>query len=287
MPGERIRPRALTLPAVSVPRRLPLTRAERVTPAAASNPLAFLVASAAADATAAMARIALFHMAGARQRSKSLPAGSCSRRLSGQVEIACTSDAHLALIWEKALRHSWPVTLGPGIPAAFTGPGRALIGLCDWIETDFSAGHFRVCFSPVIWEWKTTLAFYNRTGRAPAGEGGSPVGDARPTVLHSRDYGKALPGRAVDPTRLTMIRVDAKAKADQTGRVRDWITALVSSVPAPGRRASCRSRRGQRRARIPSSTRLRAGTRWTIGRRLRCRTTVPISAAICVRSAAK
>ena len=60
-----------------------------------------------------------------------------------QVEIACASDAHLALVWEKALRHNWPVTLGAGIPATFTRPGRALLGLCDWIETDFSAGHLR------------------------------------------------------------------------------------------------------------------------------------------------
>ena len=60
-----------------------------------------------------------------------------------QVEIACASDAHVALIWEKALRHEWPVTLGPGIAAPSTRPGRALIGFCDWIETDFSAGHLR------------------------------------------------------------------------------------------------------------------------------------------------
>ena len=43
-------------------------------------------------------------------------------------------------VWEKALRHDWPVTLGPGICAARTRPGRALLGFCDWIETDFSAG---------------------------------------------------------------------------------------------------------------------------------------------------
>ena len=44
----------------------------------------------------------------------------------------------MALIWEKALRHDWPVTLGSGIPACQTRPGRALRGLCDWVETDFA-----------------------------------------------------------------------------------------------------------------------------------------------------
>ena len=60
-----------------------------------------------------------------------------------QVEIACASDAHVSLIWEKALRHGWPVTLGPGIGAALTRPGRGLIAFCHWIETDFSAAHLR------------------------------------------------------------------------------------------------------------------------------------------------
>ena len=36
------------------------------------------------------------------------------------VEIACASDAHVALVWEKALRHEWAVTLGSGIAAAQT-----------------------------------------------------------------------------------------------------------------------------------------------------------------------
>ena len=72
-----------------------------------------------------------------------------------QIEIACPSDAHVSLIWEKALRHEWPVTLGTGIPAAFTRPGRALIGLCNWIETDFAAGHFRRLCSRATCEWKT------------------------------------------------------------------------------------------------------------------------------------
>ena len=48
-----------------------------------------------------------------------------------------------ALVWEKALRHEWPVTLAPASPRTATRPGRALIGFCDWIETDFSAGHLR------------------------------------------------------------------------------------------------------------------------------------------------
>src|SRR5207248_9537900 len=60
-----------------------------------------------------------------------------------QIEIAAASDAHAALTREKALRHNWGITLGPGIAEASTRPGRAVLGFCDWIETDFSAGHLR------------------------------------------------------------------------------------------------------------------------------------------------
>jgi hypothetical protein len=34
-------------------------------------------------------------------------------------------------------------SIGTGIPAGLTHPGRALLGLCTWIETDFTAGVLR------------------------------------------------------------------------------------------------------------------------------------------------
>ena len=145
MRGERFHPRAFELSGVRVPRRLMLRRTERLMAEVAKNKLAFLMSPVSVPArTSPEATIALFH-AGGREAEieevfrRILAAGAPL----DQVEIACASDAHVALIWEKALRHNWPVTLGPGIPAAFTRPGRALLGLCDWIETDFSAGHLR------------------------------------------------------------------------------------------------------------------------------------------------
>ena len=113
------------------------------------NPLAFLMTPAdrrdrRPRQLAERRRIALFHAGGREAEIEEVFRRILATGASlDQVEIACASDAHVALVWEKALRHDWPVTLGPGIPAASTRPGRALIGLCDWIETDFSAGHFR------------------------------------------------------------------------------------------------------------------------------------------------
>src|SRR5204863_3387049 len=134
----RIRPRTLKLSGFIVPRRLTSGVTERVTADGATNTLAFLMKPAAVAAQRSpKTNIALFHAGGREAEVEEV-----FRRIlaSGapldQVEIACVSDAHVALIWEKALRHQWPVTLGPGIAAALTRPGRALIGLCDWIETD-------------------------------------------------------------------------------------------------------------------------------------------------------
>ena len=66
-----------------------------------------------------------------------------SGRSLDQVEIACATDEYAPLVWEKACRYEWPVTIGPGVRAALTRPGRALLGLCAWIETDFTAGVLR------------------------------------------------------------------------------------------------------------------------------------------------
>ena len=140
MPGERLRPQALALPGVTMPRRLAAAPADLVPPDAALNPLGFLMA----PPSVATSRVSVFH-AGGREAEidevfrRILAAGAPL----DTVEIACASDAHVALVWEKALRHEWLVTLGRGIAATQTRPGRALLGLCDWIETDFSAGHLR------------------------------------------------------------------------------------------------------------------------------------------------
>ena len=44
------------------------------------------------------------------------------------VEIACVSDEDATLVWEKAQRHDWPVTVEGGVPVARTRPARALLG---------------------------------------------------------------------------------------------------------------------------------------------------------------
>ena len=150
-----------------------------------------------------------------------------------QIEIACASDAHVGLIWEKALRHNWPVTLGPGIPASLTRPGRALIGLCDWIETDFSAGHFRRLLQSGDLRVEKDRGF--TAGEAARLLARAEAGWGRATYrlalgrLH-KDY----EARAGDPDASEGDREYAQNKAEKVERVRDWFTELVTSIPEPG-----------------------------------------------------
>jgi hypothetical protein len=124
LPGERIAPRVMAIAGATVPRRLTGAAVERVVADRARNPLAWLMLPPHFGGTAfgdsspeprapnPGGEVTLFH-AGGREAEMD----EVFRRVlsSGapldQVEIACGSEAHAALVWEKALRHEWKVTL--------------------------------------------------------------------------------------------------------------------------------------------------------------------------------
>lgn len=235
MRGERFYPRAFELSGVRVPRRLMSRRTDRLVAEVATNELAFVMSPTSAPVRASpKAELALFHAGGREAEIEEVFRRILATGASlDQVEIACASDAHVALIWEKALRHNWPVTLGPGVPAAFTRPGRALIGLCDWIETDFSAGHFRRLLQSGDLGLGEEAAGFTAgqaarlLGRAEAGWGRATYG-----LALGRLY-KNYESRAADHDASDEDRADAQAKAELTARVRDWITGLLESLPEP------------------------------------------------------
>jgi hypothetical protein len=145
MPGERIEPVALALPGATLPRRLKEARTARQEPAAAA-PLAFLMAPELAPPGDRSA-LSLFHAGGCEAEVETVVRRIlASGRTLDQVEIVCASPHYSALVWEKAMRYEWPVTLAQGLPAALTRPGRALLSLVDWIEDDFAAGRLRRLF---------------------------------------------------------------------------------------------------------------------------------------------
>ena len=234
MPGERFIPHSFELSGVRIPRRLSSRSTVRRLADSTSSELAYLMSPASVPAeTSLVSKIALFHAGGREAEIEEV-----FRRILGsgvpldQVEIACASDAHVALIWEKALRHNWPVTLGPGIPAAFTRPGRALIELCDWIETDFSAGHLRRLLQSGDLAFEETEGFTAGQAarllvRAEAGWGRATYGLSLGRL--QRNY----ESRSVDPDASDEDRAEAKEKAERTAKILSWTTELLACAPEP------------------------------------------------------
>jgi RecB family exonuclease len=259
IPGERIAPRAVNVIGATIPRRIGSVPVSRVSPDPNFSPLAYLLApeqnreprpfDCAQDrlepaerrtadrgqrSASVSERVMLFH-AGGREAEieevfrRILAAGAPL----DQVEIACASDAHVSLIWEKALRHEWPVTLGPGISAARTRPGRALLELCDWVETDFAAAHLRHLLQSgdmgieIEDEGFTAGQAARVLGKAEAGWGRATYGLALGRLR------KSYESRANDPDVSDEDRAYARGRADLTAKVRAWITALIDSIPQP------------------------------------------------------
>lgn len=148
-----------------------------------------------------------------------------------QVEIACASDGYAPLLWEKALRYEWPVTMAAGVPATFTRPGRALLGLADWVEDDFSAGLLRRLLE---------------SGDVRLGDGNLSPGRAARLLVKARaawgrrTYRLAL-GRLAAGARRHATRDDAAdderdramARADDADRLATWIAGIIDALPIP------------------------------------------------------
>lgn len=234
IPGKRVAPRALKLPGVELPRRLGSERTARVDAEAVRSPLAYLMSPPASKLKGdAIRTIDLFHAGGREAEIEEVFRRIVSRGVSlDQVEIACASEAHATLVWEKALRHDWPVTLGVGIPATLTRPGRALIGLCDWIETDFSAAHLRQLLQSGDVRVEESAGFTaghaaRVLARAEAGWGRATYGLAIGRLCRSYET------RANGLEASDMERAEARQRVEQAERVRAWIIDLVASVPMP------------------------------------------------------
>ena len=233
LPGERIAPRALTITGAAVPRRLSDRAIDQVDGDPSAAPLAHLLSMASTPLSDNIrASINLFHAGGREAEIEEIIRRVLASGASlDQIEIACASDAHAALLWEKALRHDWPITLGPGIAANQTRPGRALLGLCDWIETDFAAGYFRRLLQSGDMGVETDDEGFTASqaarilARAGAGWGRDTY------ALTLEPLRLAYASRGADPDQSDEYRTVAKEKADLTGKVLDWIVGLITRTP--------------------------------------------------------
>jgi hypothetical protein len=144
LPGERLAAAAPWIPGLVVPRRMrDVPRDERET----ASPLAYLMSPAESPAQPKPSSLSLFRAGGAEAEIEEvfrriLHAESGPLPLDS-VEIVCASPDYPFLIWQKALRYGWPVTLAPGVPTSATRPGRALLAWCAWIEAGYPASGLR------------------------------------------------------------------------------------------------------------------------------------------------
>jgi ATP-dependent helicase/nuclease subunit B len=150
------------------------------------------------------------------------------------VEVVCASPPYAMLVWEKALRHEWPVTLSGGVPAAVTRPGRALVALADWIEDDFSAGLLR-------------RLLQSGDIRLPDDLDLTPTRAARLLVkaqaAWGRDTYRLSLGRLARAARTRADRDDLagdrtdrdrlRQRASQADALAAWIGTLIEGVPRP------------------------------------------------------
>jgi len=227
MPGEHMISQSIELPGVTIPRRLANAVVQRIPPEPGST-LALLMSPKQVEKKQ---NIQLFHAGGRdAEVSEVFRRILASGRSLDEVEISCASDAYATLIWEKACRYDWPVTLASGLPATLTRPGRALIGLSSWIESNFAAGVLR----RLLQSRDMTLGALIEIAPARA---------ARLLVKSEAAWGRATYGPSLERLAAKYRtwaahedlsddeRTRALEKANETDQLRLWIGELLASIP--------------------------------------------------------
>jgi ATP-dependent helicase/nuclease subunit B len=131
------------------------------------------------------------------------------------VEIVCASDAYGMLVSEKAARMEWPVTLASGVPATATRPGRLLLRLCDWVESDFQAAELRALLQAGDCRDIEQAEGGRREAAGPMVEGGRRAtagGDSTPAAGRPRDSDAAEEeGSSLSPAQAARLLLKAQA----------------------------------------------------------------------------
>jgi hypothetical protein len=228
MPGEHVVPRVFEIAGSTLPRRYAGSPVERVPADPCTSPLAFLMA----PGRNVPVDLQLFHAGGRDAEIEEVFRRIlASGRSLDQVEMACTTPEYAALVWEKACRYEWPITIGPGVRASLTRPGRALLGLCAWIETDFTAGVLRRLLESG--DLALTGVDDLTPGQAARLLVNAEAGWGRATYdISLGRLAKHYRSVATDLDRSDEQRAVAVQKADRTERLLAWIAAILASVPA-------------------------------------------------------
>ena len=239
LPGEVSAPAVLDKPGLSIPRRLshsPSTQGDTSgaaddMPTTDTASLRFLMSPEDAPTLKRDGSLSMFHAGGREAEVEEV-----FRRIAATglpldaFEIACASTDSPLLIWQKAQRYGWPLTISGGVPVVVTRPGRALLGLLDWVETGFpSSGLRRLLQSGDVrleFEDGPSSAQADRLlARAGATWGRSTYRDTLMALARSDRE------RAADPDSDPEDSERWLKRATQVERLRDWLDGLLRRIP--------------------------------------------------------
>ena len=234
LPGTRMACAVAHVANLEPPRRLRRTSARTTSPTTAVGKLAFLLAPGDVPAALRAQRLELFHAAGREAEVE----GVLRRVLSASsaiavdaVEVACAAPDAAPLFWEKAQRLGVPITVAEGVPVTAAKPARALLRLCDWIDSGFTANRLR-----------RLLQSGDLRGEFPDGGGGGRA--ARLLAKSGATWGRATYAQSLealagrnrataehDEEREAEARKDLLAKAEQAEFLSGWIRDVLARVP--------------------------------------------------------
>ncbi len=148
-------------------------------------------------------------------------------------EIACGSPDDSSLVWQKAHRYGWPLTVSPGVPVLMTRPARALLGLCEWIESGYPASRLR----RLLQSGDVTL---NLDDGPTAAQAARMLGRAEATWGRAT-YASSLARLAASERERAGGGDDADAdtrrrrldRADRADRLRGWLDQVLRLLPDP------------------------------------------------------
>jgi len=237
--GARLLPRALSLPGLEVPRHVQMLASpvEAVSPAPASDAARLAYVMEPSGPARGDGTLALFRAGGREAEVEEiLRRIAASGAALDQAEVACPTGEDAALVWEKAQRYGWPVTVRPGVPIVFTRPGRALVAFCDWVAGGLAAGALRAMLQ-------------SGDVRVDLSDGPSAGQAARLLARSEATWGRATYGAA-----LALLAAESRERAEDSEstddarqrhgqravhaeRLERWIADLLGLVPEdPGAR---------------------------------------------------
>jgi ATP-dependent helicase/nuclease subunit B len=246
LPGERVRGRALVLPGVALPGRADRLAApvEHVGPPAATDAarLRFLQAPADAGPARGDGTIEILHAGGRdAEIDEVVRRIAATGRPLDEVEIACASGAYAQLVWEKAARLGWAVTLSAGHRASGTRPGRLLLRFCEWVGSNLAAASLR----RLLQSGDCAPAAFDLDGRWADDSRVTP-GQAARLLLKAQatwgreTYPRALKRlaeeydrRAADTEGSDEDRQWNRRKAAQARTLDAWARGVLASLPVP------------------------------------------------------